>query len=50
MTDELGHITRYVYDKAGNLTKTIFEDNTPATLDDNPFTMRTYDELNRKPT
>ncbi len=46
MTDEGGHTTSYEYDLVGNLRKTTFPDG-DALPDNNPFTTRTYDVLNR---
>jgi RHS repeat-associated protein len=46
MTDENGHTTTYEYDRKGNLTKTTFPDD-DAIPDNNPFTTRTYDALDR---
>jgi RHS repeat-associated protein len=41
--DQSGHITTYVYDALNRLTFTIFPDNTPADLTDNPREQIIYD-------
>ncbi|WP_182866130.1 putative Ig domain-containing protein [Rhodopirellula sp. JC639] len=41
--DSLGRVTKYVYDDRGQLTTTLYPDNTPNTDDDNPRTEAQYD-------
>ena len=43
-TDPLGRVTRFVYDERGQMTETIYPDDTPADQTDNPRTSMEYDE------
>ena len=48
MIDALGRKTEYRYDEKGQLIETIYPDNTPDTLADNPRNIALYDQGNRQ--
>ena len=48
ITDALGRETTFIYDQKGLLTETIFPDNTPGNLSDNPRVSSEYDALGRE--